>query len=123
MVTQLFPIIGTTDLRRSLGFYRDLLGGTVAYEFPGPDGEVVYAGLDIGESHLGIGHDPDAAGRVPSVSLWLYTDDCDATIERLRSSGVPILEEPVDQPWGERVALVEDPDGVRVRVAARSETD
>jgi uncharacterized glyoxalase superfamily protein PhnB len=28
-----------------------------------------------------------------------------------------ILEEPVDQPWGERVARVEDPDGIHVHVA------
>ena len=118
MADELFPIIASADLRRSLGFYRDLLGGTVGFEYPGPDGEPVYAGVDIGRSHLGIGHDPDAATGATTVSLWIYVDDCDATVERLRAAGVPILEEPVDQPWGERVALVEDPDGIRVRVAA-----
>jgi lactoylglutathione lyase len=120
VTTDLFPIVATTDLERSLGFYRDLLGGTVSYEFPGPDGRTVYAGIDIGRSHLGIGHDPDVAAGAASVSLWLYVDDCDATIARLRAAGVPILEEPIDQPWGERVALVQDPDGIRVRVATRA---
>lgn len=65
MVTQLFPIISTADLQRSLGFYRDLLGGAVAYEFPGPDGEVVYASLDIGESTDGA---PQGAPRVRRAS-------------------------------------------------------
>ena len=120
MATELFPIIATADLDRSLRFYRDVLGGTVAYEFPGPDGRTVYAGLDIGRSHLGIGQDAAAATAAGSVSLWIYVDDCDATVEHLRTAGVPILEEPVDQPWGERVALVEDPDGIRVRVANRA---
>jgi lactoylglutathione lyase len=120
MADELFPIIATSDLQRSLWFYRDLLGGTVSFEFPGPDGEAVYAGVDVGRSHVGIGHDPDAASRAGRVSLWVYTDDCDATVERLRAAGVVILEEPVDQPWGERVALVEDPDGVRVRIATRA---
>ncbi len=120
MATELFPIIATRELDRSLVFYRDLLGGTVAYEFPGPDGRAVYAGLDIGRSHLGIGEDAAATGGSASVSLWIYVDDCDATIERLRDAGVPVLEEPVDQPWGERVAQVEDPDGIRVRIANRA---
>lgn len=123
MDDELFPIISTTDLQRSLGFYRDLLGGTVAFQFPDPDGAVVYVGVDIGRSHLGIGHDPDAAAGRATISLWVYTDDCDATIERLRPAGVPILEEPVDQPWGERVALVEDPDGIRVRIATRPSSE
>lgn len=36
---------------------------------------------------------------------------------RLRVAGVPVLEEPRDQPWGERVARVEDPVGIEVHVA------
>lgn len=119
MAAELFPIIATSDLKRSLGFYRDLLGGTVAYEFPGPDGRAEYVGVDLGRSHVGIGHDPAAARAGTAVSLWIYTDDCDALIERLRAAGTTVLEEPVDQPWGERVARVEDPDGIPVHVATR----
>ncbi|HSK51933.1 MAG TPA: VOC family protein [Clostridia bacterium] len=120
MADDLFPIVSTVDLDASLRFYRDLLGGTVSYEFPGPDGRIAYAGLDIGRSHIGLGHDPGAAARAGSVDLWVYVDDCDATVERLRAAGVPVLEEPLDQPWGERVALVEDPNGIRVRVGTRA---
>jgi lactoylglutathione lyase len=106
-----FPIITTSDLGAALGFYRDLLGATVSYEFPGPDGEPAYVGLELGTSHLGIGRDPDAdAGPNERFSLWVYTDDCDAAVERLRSAGVTVVDEPADQPWGERVARVLDPD-------------
>jgi lactoylglutathione lyase len=48
MYTQLFPILTTPDLDRALGFYRDLLGATVTFEFPGPDGESGYVGLELG---------------------------------------------------------------------------
>jgi lactoylglutathione lyase len=111
MFTNVFPIITTRDLGAALGFYRDLLDATVEYEFPGPDGEPVYVGLELGDAHLGIGRDPDAAAE-PSTrfSLWVYADDCDAAVERLRAAGVEIVEEPADQPWGERVARVLDPD-------------
>ena len=112
MFTSIFPILITADMGPALGFYRDLLGATVTYEFPGPDGQPAYAGLELGSSHLGIGRDP-AATPEPSERpvLWVYADDCDAAVERLREAGVTVVEEPADQPWGERVARVLDPDG------------
>jgi lactoylglutathione lyase len=121
VITELFPIVSTRDMARALGFYRDLLGGNVNYEFPGPDGEPAYVGLDLGSSHLGVGLSTDvAAGPLPRpISLWVYTDDCDAVTERLRTAGVTITKEPTDQPWGERVARVLDPDGNEVIIGAR----
>jgi lactoylglutathione lyase len=112
MFTTLFPIITTRELGAALRFYRDLLGATVSYEFLGPDGEPGYVALELGAAHLGIGRDP-AATASPSArfSLWVYAEDCDAAVERLRAAGVTIVEEPADQPWGERVARVLDPDG------------
>ena len=89
----------------------------MSYEFTGPDGEPGYVGLELGDAHLGIGRDPDAAAEpTPRFSLWVYTDDCDAAVDRLRAAGVTVLEEPADQPWGERVARVRDPDGNTVIV-------
>ena len=55
------------------------------------------------------------------VSLWVYADDCDAAVERLRQAGVTITQEPTDQPSGERVARVRDPDGNEVIVGARAQ--
>jgi uncharacterized glyoxalase superfamily protein PhnB len=122
MFTQLFPIITTRDMARALGFYRDLLEGNVTYEFPAPDGTTAYAGIDIGGSQLGIGADPEApdAGEGRPMSLWLYATDCDAAVERLRAAGVTVTAEPADQPWGERVARVLDPDGNEVIIGAKA---
>jgi lactoylglutathione lyase len=113
MFQELFPILTTGDLPRALGFYRDLLGFQVTYQFP-PEGEPGYVALDLGRSHLGIGADQAAAGNGPApartrFTLWVYADDCDAAVEA----------EPADQPWGERMAEVADPDGNRVIVASR----
>ncbi|MGH3713283.1 MAG: VOC family protein [Micromonosporaceae bacterium] len=121
MFTEAFPILTTPDMARALGFYRDLLGGTVNYQFP-PEGPPAYVGLDLGSSHIGIGHDPDVhAGRNGQrFSLWVYAEDCDAAIARMRTAGVTIVEEPTDQPWGERIARVHDPDGNLVIVGARA---
>ena len=121
MFQELFPILTTGDLPRALGFYRDLLGFQVSYHFP-PEGEPGYVALDLGQSHLGIGAGTDENGPAPDrtrFTLWVYADDCDAAVEHLRGHGVPVLAEPADQPWGERMAEVADPDGNRVIVASR----
>jgi len=115
-----FPILTTRDLGGLLGFYRDLLGFTVTYEFPGPDGEPGYVGLELGTSHLGIGRDPGLKDAPSSrFALWAYVDDCDATVERMRAAGVAVVDEPADQPWGERIARVLDPDGNTVILGQR----
>ncbi|HYN94830.1 MAG TPA: VOC family protein [Pilimelia sp.] len=120
MFEELFPILSTPDLPRALVFYRDTLGGTVTYQFP-PDGPPGYVGLSLGGSHLGIGQQDQPGTLVNDrVTLWVYASDCDAAVDRLRAAGVPVLQEPADQPWGERMATVADPDGNRVIVASRA---
>ncbi|HTE61011.1 MAG TPA: VOC family protein [Solirubrobacteraceae bacterium] len=49
---------------------------------------------------------------------WVYVDDVDAALEALRASGAPVVAEPVDQPWGERVAQTRDPEGNLVYLGA-----
>jgi lactoylglutathione lyase len=112
MFSSIFPIITTADLGAALRFYRDLLDAEVRYEFPGPDGEPGYVGLDLGTTHFGIGRDPAMTAEASErFALWVYADDCDDAVARLRAAGVPIVAEPADQPWGERVARVLVPDG------------
>ena len=111
MIHSAFPILSTADLTAALHFYRDVLGGVVAYQFP-PTGEPEYVGVDVGSSHVGLAIDVDA-GEHPANrwSLWVYVDDCDACVGLLRDAGTPIVGEPAEQPWGERIARVHDPDG------------
>ena len=120
MFDEIFPILTTNDLPGALRFYRDLLGGSVTYQFP-PEGEPAYVAVDLGRSHLGIGRQ-DQPGELANdrVTLWVYADDCDKADDRLRDAGVPVLQAPADQPWGERMATVTDPDGNRVIVATRA---
>ena len=120
MFTSLFPILASRDLDAALHFYGELLGGAVTYEFPGPDGQPAYVALRIGDSSIGLGADATVtdAPRPRAVSLWVYAEDCDEAIRRLRDAGVPVIAEPETQPWGERVARVLDPDGNEVIIGA-----
>ena len=113
-----FPILQVGDLQRSLRFYRDLLGFEVAYSFPSED-EPGFVSLSLEGGKLGLGA---VEGRVETAttSLWLYADDVDAAVSDLREAGVRVAAEPADQPWGERVASVADPDGYTVHLGAPS---
>lgn len=118
-VKSLFPMLSTEDLDRAVSFYRDLLGGVETYRFP-QDGAPVFVVIRLGESDLGLGAITGAAplhgqalrpAQGHRMELCVYVDHVDAIIKTLRAAGVPILVEPTEQPWGERVAYVSDPDG------------
>ncbi len=55
----------------------------------------------------------------------MYVEDVDAIVDRLRAEGVEVLVEPADQPWGERLAYVQDPEGNAVMLTApiRTQTE
>ena len=127
--TNLFPMLSCADLDRSLAFYRDFLGGVETYRFP-DCGEPAFIALTIGAtSEIGLGtlageplhgrRQRPASGH--RVELCVYVDDVDAVVTAARAAGTPVVLEPVDQPWGERVAYLEDPDGNLVMLAADRE--
>jgi len=37
---------------------------------------------------------------------------------KLKAAGVPVLLEPVEKPWGQKVAYVEDPDGHYIEICS-----
>lgn len=63
--------------------------------------------LKIGDSIVMV----SGAGPRPSMPsfLYLYVDDTDATYNRSLEAGAVSLEEPLDTPYGDRRAMVEDP--------------
>lgn len=119
MITESFPILSVADLERSLGFYRDVLGGTVDYAFP--EDAPQFVTLRLGGSTLGLGATTGGVARPAGAgyTLCAYVADCDAAVQAIRDAGHDIREEPSDQPWGERIARAGDPDGYEVLLLAR----
>jgi lactoylglutathione lyase len=118
MSREAFPILYVEDADRSARFYVDNFGFEIAFRWP-PEGELGFAFLRL--DPLGIGLSKREPGRVDQFELCLYCDDTDEAAERLRANGVRELQLPTDQPWGERLAYFEDPDGNRIHVTARIE--
>ena len=120
-----FPIVYVRDLPRSLAFYRDELGFDETYRHP-PEGEPGFVALQLENTKLGLvvfAAPESFLGRTPGdglrFELWLYCDDVDDEVQRLRGNGVTVLREPEDMPWGERLAYVADPDGNPVSLASK----
>jgi predicted enzyme related to lactoylglutathione lyase len=85
------------DLDRSLRFYRDVLGLAVYREFGPADhpGMVFFLGqglLEVSGSASG------APGR--SLVIWIQVRDVREEHARLATAGVPVIREPVTEPWG-----------------------
>lgn len=107
MSDRAFPIFTVRDLPATRRFYEQL-GFIQSYQFP-PDGEPGFIMMERGASSIGIG----AGGTVGEdrFGYWVYVEDVDAAFHTLRAAGATVVAEPENQPWGERVAQVRDPDG------------
>jgi predicted enzyme related to lactoylglutathione lyase len=104
-------LLRPTDLDRSRGFYRDVLGLAVCREFGPPEdpGMVFFLGQGLLEVS---GHGAGPPGDL--VMIWIQVRDVRAEHARLAAAGVQIIREPVTEPWGLIEMWIEDPDGIRI---------
>lgn len=114
------------DMGRSLAFYREL-GMDVPEDAAGqPHVEVTLPGglrlaWDSEETIRSFEPDwqpPSGGQRIGLAFLLDSPADVDAAYERLASLGYDGQKEPWDAPWGQRYALVRDPDGNTVDLFA-----
>ncbi len=109
------PVIFVEDVDRSREFYDGLLGQEVNIDM----------GLNVSfkggfalwqvdhASEMIYGHAPDRTDRLGRQNFELYfeTPDLDALSVRLSEAGVEFVQSLREQPWGQRVFHVHDPDG------------
>jgi lactoylglutathione lyase len=118
-----FPVIYAREVEAVAAFYVRL-GFEQQVRVPTPDGAAGFVGLRRAGAELGVttedsprmlaGVEP---GPGPRHELFVYVDDVDGVVAALREGGVTVVREPVDMPWGERVAFVADPEGNLVSLA------
>ena len=104
-------LLRPSDLDRSRRFYRDVLGLAVYREFGPPEdrGMVFF----LGPGFLEVSG-PAAGAPGGSVMIWIQVRDVRAEHARLAAAGVPVIREPVTEPWGLIEMWIEDPDGTRI---------
>ena len=110
------------DLRKSVAWYRDIVGFTVAEEYE-REGVVRAVRLVAGSVHIVIGQDDGGKGwdrvKGQGISLTLTTaQNVDEIAARIKARGGTLESEPADMPWGARVFRVVDPDGFIMAISS-----
>lgn len=119
MITDVLPLIFTTDLEASAGFYRDALGLVVVFHsdwyihLHGPNQPTAQLAMIDGD-HDSI---PQRFRAAPQgVGITIETDDVDAVHVVASEFGVQFHVPLRDEPWGQRHFVTEDPTGLMVDV-------
>jgi uncharacterized glyoxalase superfamily protein PhnB len=99
-------IVSVSRLERSLPLYRDALGLAEKYR----QGEVVMLGVAGSAVEVLLHERPPTAG-LAGVAVSFLVDDVDAATALAVKAGATVVDEPADQPWGERQSVLTDPDG------------
>jgi uncharacterized glyoxalase superfamily protein PhnB len=91
----------------------EILGFTEAIRFTVPDGGPAgHIELARDGAVLMLGLAGGRFGQTAAIT-FVFVDNVDAACARIQTSGGTILDEPTDQPWGLRQAVVADPEGQR----------
>ncbi|MBZ5604983.1 MAG: VOC family protein [Acidobacteriia bacterium] len=107
----LTPYLHASPKAKLLDFLRDAFGAVEAGRFPRPDGTIMHAQTQIGDSILEFAEMPDDFAGPRGTSFWYFVDNVDETYRRAVAAGGTSLNEPVDRPYGQREGGVIDPAG------------
>ena len=119
------PSITSNDAARAIEFYKKALGATERMSMKGPEGKIMHAELQIGNSIVMLSDEvmnmrsAKALGGSP-VSFYLYVEDCDEAFKRAISAGGKEIYPVHDEFWGDRVGGVEDPFGYKWSLATHT---
>jgi len=115
---------------QAIDWYKKALGAQEKSRSLGPDGKVIHAEIQVGNSRImlndamGGGKSAKAYGGSP-IGFWVYVEDCDALFKQAVSAGAQVAPGPMgqlsDQFWGDRSGTFTDPYGYQWTIATRKE--
>ena len=104
----------------AIEFYKKAFGATELLCMRQKDGSVAHAEIQIGDSRIMMADENSAMDAYApahyggsSVSMMIYTEDCDAMYRSAIAAGATSVREPADQPYGDRSSGVMVPFGYR----------
>lgn len=124
------PAIVVDGAAAALQFYADVFGAKERSRISGPDGKILHAEMEIGDSVLIVEdavpvmgtHAPPPGGLAGTPTfLYIYVGDVDATIKRAIERGATLQRPPQDQFYGDRDGFIIDPFGHGWTIASHIE--
>ena len=122
------PYLNVRGAAEALDFYQKAFGAEELYRMNGPDGKVMHAEIQLGDSRFMLAeemedwgnHSPSTLGGT-SFTLMVYVEDCDAAFQRAIDAGATEVMPVSDQFYGDRSGVVEDPFGHRWNLSTHVE--
>ena len=110
------PSLIFRDTNRAIDFYKKAFGAKVRMNMPGPDGKIMHAEIQIGDSILFLADEmmgnksAENLGAAP-VGFYLYVDNADQAFQTAIRAGGKEKYPVSDMFWGDRMGALEDPFG------------
>jgi uncharacterized glyoxalase superfamily protein PhnB len=120
------PSLTLDNAAQAIEWYKKALGAQEISRSLGPDGKIMHAELQVGDSRFMMndammgGKGPKGLGGSPA-SFWLYVNDCDAAFNQAVAAGAEVRMPLDNQFWGDRGGAVADPEGYTWWIATRKE--
>ena len=122
------PYLHVDGAAAAIAFYGEVFGASERMRLEGPNGRIGHAELTLGDSVIMLADEhaemgvlgPRSIGGTP-VTISVYVEDVDATVERALGAGATILRAVENQFYGDRSGQFEDPFGHRWSVATHVE--
>jgi GNAT superfamily N-acetyltransferase/uncharacterized glyoxalase superfamily protein PhnB len=108
------PILPVRDVRRTIAYWRDVLGFDRAWMYLDPP---VHAGISLGKAQVQFTLDPARAERWAGMELFFRVADPRASEREHRERGATFATPLEDKPWGMAEYSLRDPDGYVLRFA------
>lgn len=117
----LMPMLYVKDIQKSLDFYKTAFGFTSNMVMKDDDGSVSFAEMNYKDVMLFMiiregsqmatdSLSPNSSRTSAPMTLYVYCDDIEALTKQAKQNYARIVSEPEDAPWGDRTAVLKDPD-------------
>ncbi len=126
---RMMPYLTVQGAADAMDFYADVFGATQRGDrFTMPDGSIAHAELQLGDSVIMLADENKEFGNISpkslggtAVTLMVYVEDVDATVEKAVSKGATLTRPASDEFYGDRVGNITDPFGHVWHVASHIE--
>ncbi len=119
----LTPYFSVPEATRFIVFLKNAFNAKDTYIVTFPDGTLMSAEVQVGDSMVIVSEaDPDdPVAKAMTANLYMYVPDVDAVYGNAIKAGAKRIQEPADQFWGDRNAIVEDMAGNRWWIATHKD--
>jgi PhnB protein len=122
------PYLIVKGAAQALDFYQRAFGAQESVRMPGPEGKIMHAEIQIGDSKIMLADEfpqmgavsPQTIGGTP-VGICLYVDNVDALHSQAVAAGAKVERPLQNQFYGDRSATLVDPFGHKWTIATHVE--